>query len=147
MLRDGFKGYAEASREESGSAAGVATPRRSDRRKLPFGRGGILRVDGRSHIVGVVDISIGGAYLATRTAVSPARALCLKLRLPSGSELSLTCEVLRVSQQTDESQAHPRGIAVRFRDLDPKTKKQLEEFIAIDPRKVAKERPYGSSRA
>jgi len=107
---------------------------------LPFGRGGILHVDGRNHIVGVVDVSVGGAYLATRIAVGPSRSLCLKLRLPSGVELSLACTVLRVSQQADESQAHPRGIAVKFEELDPKTKAHLEEFISIDPRRVQKER-------
>jgi hypothetical protein len=92
----------------------------------------VLRVDGRSHIVGVVDVSVGGAYLATRTALPPARSLSLKLRLPSGVELSLACEVLRVNQQADESQAHPRGIAVRFQELDALAQKYLEEFVAID---------------
>jgi hypothetical protein len=74
----------------------------------------VLKVDGRNHIVAVVDVSVGGAYLATRAQVTPARSLCLTLRLPSGVELLLTCEIVRVSQQTDESQGHPRGIAVRF---------------------------------
>jgi hypothetical protein len=139
MLREGYKGGIESSRE-SGSSGGGASPRRSERRKLPFGRGGVLRVDGRNHIVGVVDVSVGGAYLATRTAVAPSRTLSLKLLLPSGIELSLMCTVLRVNQQADESQAHPRGIAVRFEELDAETKARLEEFIAIDPRKVQKER-------
>jgi hypothetical protein len=139
MLRDGYKSGVESSREV-GSSGGGASPRRSERRKLPFGRGGVMRVDGRNHIVGIVDVSVGGAYLATRTAVGPSRTLCLKLRLPSGIELSLTCTVLRVSQQADESQAHPRGIAVKFEDLDAETKAHLEEFIAIDPRRVQKER-------
>jgi hypothetical protein len=131
MLRDEANTDGAASREE-GSSSEAGTPRRSHRRKLPFGRGGVLRVDGRSHIVGVVDVSVGGAYLATRTALPPARSLSLKLRLPSGVELSLACEVLRVNQQADESQAHPRGIAVRFQELDALAQKYLEEFVAID---------------
>src|SRR5262249_17794459 len=83
MLRDGYRGGVELSREV-GSSGGGTMPRRSERRKLPFGRGGVLRVDGRNHIVGIVDVSVGGAYLATRTTVAPSRTLCLKLRLPSG---------------------------------------------------------------
>jgi PilZ domain len=142
MLRDEANTDGAASREEGSSSSEASTPRRSQRRKLPFGRGGVLRVDGRSHIVGVVDVSVGGAYLATRTVLPPARSLSLKLRLPSGIELSLACEVLRVSQQADESQAHPRGIAVRFQELDALARKYLEEFVAID-RPVNKERANG----
>jgi PilZ domain len=141
MLRDEASSDGVASREEGSSSSGSSTPRRNHRRKLPFGRGGVLRVDGCSHIVGVVDVSVGGAYLATRTVLPPARSLSLKLRLPSGVELSLACEVLRVSQQADESQAHPRGIAVRFQELDALAQKHLEEFIAMDTRPVKKRGP------
>jgi hypothetical protein len=132
MLRDkaGITGTVEmASASPSGDGS---TRRRNRRRKLRFGRGGVLKVDGRSHIVAVVDLSVGGAYLGTRTTVEKAKVLVLNLRLSSGVELSLPCEVLRINQDGDESQAHPRGIAVRFHDLDENTLRHLEEFIAVD---------------
>jgi len=147
MLRDEAKTSGAAAREDGTSSSEASASRRSHRRKLPFGRGGVLKVDGRNHIVGVVDVSVGGAYLATRTVLPPARSLSLMLRLPSGVELLLECEVLRVSQQADESQAHPRGIAVRFQELDERAKEHLEEFIAVDVRRVKKEPTNGTRPA
>src|SRR5262245_11637170 len=56
--------------------------RRSPRRKLPFGRTAVLDIAGRAHLVALVDLSVSGAYLATRSAVPKAGPLRLRIRLP-----------------------------------------------------------------
>jgi PilZ domain len=113
-----------------------ARQRRSHRRKLPFGRAAVLHVAGREHIVGIVDVSVGGAYLATRAVVPAGQPLCLRLLLPPGVELSLPCRVLRESDRRGESDSHPRGIAVRFEGVDAANQQLLERFIAEDERRT-----------
>jgi hypothetical protein len=130
MLREKSERTGTVGVDTTVPSADGSTRRRNRRRKLRFGRGGVLRVDGRSHIVGVVDLSVGGAYLSTRTSVAKARELTLLLRLPSGIELALPCEVLRINQHGNETLTHPRGIAVSFHDLDETSQMQLETFVA-----------------
>ena len=105
--------------------------RRALRRKLPFGRGAVLLVGDRAHIVGLADVSVTGAYLTTRAPVSKGETHVLRLLLlPDTVELEVQAEVVRVAQNGHESPDHPRGVAVRFPDLDEKATGQLQAFIA-----------------
>lgn len=105
--------------------------RRALRRKLPFGRGAVLVVGDRAHIVGLADVSVTGAYLTTRAPVSKGETHVLRLiLLPETVELELRAEVVRVAQNSHESPDHPRGVAVRFPDLGEKATGQLRAFIA-----------------
>ena len=114
-----------------------AERRRAFRRKLPFGRGAVLVVGERSHIVGVADVSVTGAYLTTRAPVAAGETHLLKLLLlPSRVEIELRAEIVRVSLAAHESPDHPRGVAVRFLDVDQASRAELEAFVAREPRRV-----------
>src|SRR5262245_14034490 len=104
--------------------------RRSPRRKLPFGRTAVLEIDGRAHLVALVDVSVTGAYLATRSAVPKSGSLRLRIRLPQTGELLMPCEFVR-----NESGDHPvkgrrAGIGVRFVGVDAATLRQLQRFVS-----------------
>ncbi len=114
-----------------------AERRRAFRRKLPFGRGAVLVVGERSHIVGVADVSVTGAYLTTRAPVAAGETHLLKLLLlPSRVEIALRAEIVRVSLAAHESPDHPRGVAVRFLDMDEASRAELEAFVAREPRRI-----------
>ena len=114
-----------------------AERRRAFRRKLPFGRGAVLVVGERSHIVGVADVSVTGAYLTTRAPVAAGETHLLKLLLlPSRVEIALRAEIVRVSLAAHESPDHPRGVAVRFLDVDQASRAELEAFVAREPRRI-----------
>jgi hypothetical protein len=134
MLRDdgdqatmaGEKGAGDGSPEER---------RRAFRRKLPFGRGAVLSVGGRDHIVGLADVSVTGAYLTARVPVAAGETHLLKLLLlPMRRELALQVEVVRVRMGDPESRDHPRGVAVRFLDVDERSRDLLQSFVAHEPR-------------
>jgi len=109
--------------------------RRAFRRKLPFGRGAVLMVGKRAHIVGIADVSVTGAYLTTRAPVSAGETHVLKvLILPARVEVALRVEIVRVSLAHHESSDHPRGVAVRFAGLDETSRVRLEAFVAREPR-------------
>jgi hypothetical protein len=111
--------------------------RRAFRRKLPFGRGAVLVVGERSHIVGLADVSVTGAYLTTRAPVAAGETHLLKiLLLPSRVEIVLRAEIVRVSLAAHESPDHPRGVAVRFLDVDEASRGRLEAFVAREPRQA-----------
>jgi hypothetical protein len=105
--------------------------RRAFRRRLPFGRGAVLMIGGRAHIVGLADVSVTGAYLTTRAPVSVGDTHLLRLLLlPDTVEVELPVEIVRVAQADVESPDHPRGVAVRFLELNEKAARQLRGFIA-----------------
>ena len=111
-------------------ASGVER-RRALRRKLPFGRGAVLMVGERAHIVGVADVSVTGAYLSTRAPVTVGETHMLRLMLlPDTVEVELQAEIVRVAQVELESPDHPRGVAVRFLEPTEKVVAQLQAFIA-----------------
>jgi hypothetical protein len=119
-----------AAKETGGGDDGGAERRRAFRRKLPFGRGAVLVVGERAHIVGVADVSVTGAYLMTRAPLTAGEMHVLKLLgTPAQVELVLRVEVVRVSLAEHESTAHPRGVAVRFVDVDEATRRHLEAFV------------------
>jgi len=108
--------------------------RRALRRKLPFGRGAILSVRDRAHIVGLADVSVTGAYLTARAPVKAGEVHLLKvLLLPSRIEIALKVEVVRVSLADPESEDHPRGVAVRFLDVDETQLALLQAFVTREP--------------
>ena len=109
--------------------------RRAFRRRLPLGRGAVLLVGERAHIVGLADVSVSGAYLSTRAPVAAGERHVLRwLVMPSRVELVLKAEIVRVAQAEHESTAHPRGVAVRFVDVDAEARRHLEAFVAQGPR-------------
>ena len=115
--------------------------RRAFRRKLPFGRGAVLLVGERAHIVGLADVSVTGAYLSTHAPVAVGETHLLKLLiLPERVELALQAEVVRVAQAEHESPRHPRGVAVRFLEPDPDSLARLSAFVAREPKRA---RPAG----
>ena len=124
--RDGGRG---GPREEFVVDFGGRVRRRAFRRRLPFGRGAVLRVGGRDHIVGVADLSVTGAYLVTRVPLGAGETHTLALLLLPMVQLRLRVEVVRVSLGTPESDSHPRGAAVRFVEMDEATHALLEEFV------------------
>jgi hypothetical protein len=115
-----------------------AERRRAFRRKLPFGRGAVLVVGERSHIVGLADVSVTGAYLMTRAPVAAGETHLLRILSASTRvELALKVQIVRVSLADHESPDHPRGVAVRFVDLDEPARRLLDTFIARGPRPKA----------
>ncbi len=115
---------------EDDADGGGPERRRAYRRQLPFGRGAVLGVEGRSHIVGLADVSVTGAYVTTRAplAVGEVHTLSL-LMLPERFELTLRCRVVRLALGEDESLAHPRGVALHFEDVDEPTREVLRRFV------------------
>jgi hypothetical protein len=112
-----------------------AERRRAFRRRLPFGRGAILSVGDRAHIVGLADVSVTGAYLTARVPVSAGETHVLKvLLLPTRLEIALKVEIVRVSLADPESPDHPRGVAVRFLDMDETSRQFLQAFVARAPK-------------
>jgi len=138
MLRDDVGDQAVTAGDEPGAGGPGAERRRAFRRKLPFGRGAILAVDGRVHIVGLADISVTGAYLIARASVRAGETHLLKvLLLPARIEIALKVEVVRVSLADPESPDHPRGVAVRFLDVDERSRDLLQAFVGREPRRPA----------
>lgn len=136
MPSDDSRGQPEMIGEEVVIDDSGAERRRAFRRKLPFGRGAVLVVGKRAHIVGIADVSITGAYLTTRAPVAPGETHVLKvLILPARVEVALGVEIVRDSLADHESPHHPRGVAVRFTDLDEPSRRTLEAFVAREPRR------------
>jgi PilZ domain len=137
MLRDQDGDHAVTAGDEPVPGGG-GERRRALRRKLPFGRGAILVVGDRDHIVGLADISITGAYLVARAPVAAGETHVLKvLLLPARIEINLKVEVVRVSLEDPESPDHPRGVAVRFLDVDESARDLLQAFVGREPRRPA----------
>ncbi len=127
MLRD--ESEAAVSGGDGNEGGGTSGHRlRAPRRKLPLGRGGTLLIDGRTHIVGLADLSATGAYLITRVHLRLGEEVRLVL-LPGGGELAVRAQVVRVVQDGKEDDHHPRGVAVHFLDLDRATRARLEAFV------------------
>ena len=103
--------------------------RKGRRRSIPFVRSAVLEVDGRSHIVALIDLGPDGAFLSTRIAVDPAKELRLRIILPrDGREVSLPCQLVRRTERFDASTGQPAGVAVRFQGLDAAAIRRVEEF-------------------
>ena len=123
-------------REEVVVDGSGAERRRPFRRKLPFGRGALLVVGDRTHIVGIADVSVTGAYLTTRAPVVAGEVHVLRLLLPPARvEVALPAEIVRVSTAEHESPNHPRGVAVRFLDLEESSRELLRSFVDREPRR------------
>jgi hypothetical protein len=136
MQDDDTGARAVMGREEVVVDGSGAERRRPFRRKLPFGRGAVLMVGERAHIVGIADVSVTGAYLTTRAPVAAGEVHVLRLLLPPARvEVALPAEVVRVSTAEHESPNHPRGVAVRFLDLEESSRDLLRSFVDREPRR------------
>jgi len=136
MLRDDVGSEAVRAGDEAGVDGSGEERRRAFRRKLPFGRGAVLSVGGRAHIVGLADVSVTGAYLTARVPVAAGETHLLRLLLlPARMEVALKVEVVRVSLVDPESPGHPRGVAVRFLDVDERSRDLLQAFVTHEPRR------------
>ena len=103
--------------------------RKGRRRSIPFVRSAVLEVDGRNHIVALLDLGPEGAFLSTRLAVDPTQQLRLRIILPrDGREVSLPCQLVRRTDRFDGSTGQPAGLAVRFQGLDAASIRRVEEF-------------------
>jgi hypothetical protein len=101
--------------------------RRNPRRKLPFGRSAVLRIGQRDHVVALVDVSRGGACVATRTPIPEGAPLLLKVLLPSqGIELRMPCELVRIIPHHYGRQP---GVALRFEALGADVLRRLDQFV------------------
>ena len=118
MLRD--ESAAEPVAGQDAADAGDPERRRAYRKQMPFGRGAVLVVGDRAHIVGIADLSVTGAYLRMRLALRVGDVHLLKMLLvPERTELRLRVRVVRISLEQDESNHHTRGVAVHFLDVSP----------------------------
>jgi hypothetical protein len=147
MLKDEGGGPVEMGGDGRDDEGSGRERRRAFRRRLPFGRGAVLVVGERAHIVGVADLSVTGAYLTTRAPVSAGETHVLRLLLlPARVEIALRAEVVRVSIAAHESPDHPRGVAVRFLDPDEQATARLQAFVDREPgrpRRTTGEEPVG----
>ena len=113
-----------------GGGSGRELKPRAERRKLPLGRGATLLVGGRTHIVGLSDLSGTGAYLVTGAAAAVGDELVLKLFvLPGSVGLAVRARVVRVVPGGQEQDHHPRGLAVEFVDVDEAGRARLESYV------------------
>jgi hypothetical protein len=123
-----------------GHQEGVMTGRRrarAPRRKMPLGRGAVLVVDGRTHIVGLADVSVTGAFLTTRAPVAPGKVCELRVAPVAGRvQLGLCARVVRVAQDGEEDGHHPRGVAVEFVGLAPDVRDLLAGYVGAGPNLV-----------
>ena len=105
--------------------------RRSRRRMLPFVRSAVLEIDGRNHIVAVMDLGPEGAFLSTRTDVPEDRPLRLKIVIPrDGREVLIPCRLVWKSDPLDVAAGRPPGVAVRFQGLSAAAVRRIEEFAS-----------------
>ncbi|MGE0456559.1 MAG: PilZ domain-containing protein [Vicinamibacteria bacterium] len=105
--------------------------RRARRRRMPFVRSGVLVVEGRSHIVALLDLSPEGAFLSTRIDLPAGQEVELRLVLPrAGGESCLPCTVVRRSDRFDPAHGQPAGLAVRFHGLDAGVVRRVEDLAA-----------------
>lgn len=129
MLRD-QPSPAEAATSEEGTDGSGSERRRAYRRPMPFGRGAVLLIGDRAHIVGLADLSVTGAYLRMRLALRVGDVHTLKLLIPpERAELRLQARVVRVSLEQDESHHHTRGVAVHFLEVSRDDRRRLEAFV------------------
>ena len=99
------------------------------RRALPFGWGAVLEIGGRAHIVGLRDLSEGGALVLTRAAASVGETALLRLLVVSRrAEAALPCTVVRIIESPPGGSQ--RGLGVRFDDPDGEVRASIAAFVA-----------------
>lgn len=135
MIRDDGGVQLETAVSTHSEGSPESERRRAFRRKLPFGRGAVLMVEDRAHIVGVADLSETGAFVSTRAPVEAGDSHLLKLLvLPERIEVSVKALVVRIAQDENESEHHPRGVALRFVDVDERSLRSLRMYVAREPK-------------
>jgi Tfp pilus assembly protein PilZ len=128
----GSRGGGEAPRAGGDEEPSGIEKRQWPRRTLPFGRGAVLEIGGRSHIVGLRDLSEGGALLVTRARAAEGEAVLLKLSMVSRRvEVRISGTVVRIVQA--ESDGCQRGLAVRFENIDDEVRASIATFVARAP--------------
>ena len=132
-MLDEAGGQAVTSGEEVVVDGSGAERRRAFRRKLPFGRGAVLVVGERAHIVGIADVSVTGAYLTTRAPSRPATRTSSSCSSCPPVELALPRRVVRVAPtrtrrsttraawpSTSSTSTRARAGAAGFVDREPR---------------------------
>ena len=103
--------------------------RRGRRRRMPFVRSAVLEVEGRAHVVALVDLGREGAYLSTKAGFRAGSPALLKLVPPRhGQEVTISCEIVRGTERSDTASGRPGGVAVRFNELEVPVLRMIEEF-------------------
>jgi hypothetical protein len=105
--------------------------RRSRRRSLPFVRSAVLEVGSESHIVILTDLSTEGAFLTTHIPfdIPAGQPLRLRLVLPRDSrKAAIPCALVWQNERFDATTGRPKGMAVRFLELDTDTYRRVDEF-------------------
>lgn len=121
--------------EEKQPAKGTAASQRphvprAARRKMPLGRAATLVIGERTHVVGLGDLSVTGAYLISTAPAQVGREYELRLvALPGRTGLALRARVVRAVQAGEEAGHHPCGVAVEFVDLDAAVRARLLAFV------------------
>lgn len=91
-----------------------------------------------SHIVGLVDLSEDGAYVASRAPVEPGQRITLKLLLTLGVAVALPAEVVRVATRREGMDAYPPGIAIRFLEMEAGLRARLARFVEEGRRRAGR---------
>jgi len=107
---------------------------------LPFGRSAVLEIEGRNHIVSLIDLSRSGAYLGTRIRFEGTPTLALKLLLPqAGMEMRLPCHLVRRIEADPNGGDRLPGLAVQFHDVPEDDQQRLEAFVVAGGFRTAEE--------
>jgi Tfp pilus assembly protein PilZ len=103
--------------------------RQARRRTINHVRSGVLMIGTRRHIVKIVDLSLEGAFIATRAEANPEDEMYLELLLPRRSRtLRVPCRLVWRSESFDAATGHPAGMAIRFEALDADTRRHIEDY-------------------
>ncbi len=107
--------------------SGRSTQRRQDERIDE-----ILRVDiGENDIMAqTVNISQGGVFIRTQNPLDLEEEFFMKLYIPDKQEpIEVFCKVVWIKQYGKESKDLPRGMGVKFLNLQDEFKRRIKEFI------------------
>ena len=94
-----------------------------------------------------MNISKGGAFIRTPNPLDIEEQFLLKLHIPDGLDpLDVLCKVVWSNQYGEEREDLPRGMGVKFLNLQAESKKRVEEFIKLQKRNKGsqEEGPSGS---
>jgi Tfp pilus assembly protein PilZ len=90
----------------------------------------VLTSEGRTHIVGLADVSVTGAYVTTQAPLTEGALCSLAISIPfDHPELRLAARVVRVIHPTKWPQARRKGVALHFEEVDEASLTRLRQFV------------------